>query len=114
MEDETKTVLESFPAPEPWAMFLDDERDPSFIGGGDEWVVVRSSAEAISETVKRGSLPSKMSLDHDLGGDDTAMRFLRWATGFDEDWNFQYSVHSQNPVGRDNLISLLESYRRSR
>ena len=101
------------PVREPWALFLDDERDPSFVGGGD-WVVCRSSEGAIQETVSRGCPPSVMSLDHDLGGDDTAMQYLRWAMGAYEGWDFTYRVHSQNPVGRDNLVALCESFRRSR
>jgi hypothetical protein len=57
-----------------------------------------------------------MSLDHDLGGDDTSVRFLRmWIVQL---WDGvsnppEYQVHSANPVGRDNLISLLESWRKT-
>lgn len=95
---------------EPWALFLDDERDP--VDGG-EWVVCRSTDEAVTETLSRGCPPSVMSLDHDLGGDDTAMRYLRWVMDTYDNWDFTYRVHSQNPVGRDNIVSLLESYRRA-
>lgn len=111
------TLVEVFgygddPVPAPWGLFLDDERDPSFVGGG-EWVVCRSTDEAVTETLSRGCPPSVMSLDHDLGGTDTSMRYLRWVTDQYENWEFSYRVHSQNPVGRDNIVSLLESYRRA-
>lgn len=108
-----KTLVEVFgggEVQEPWALFLDDERDP--VDGG-EWVVCRSTDEAVTETRVRGCPPSVMSLDHDLGDDDTAMLYLRWVTVTYDNWDFTYRVHSQNPVGRDNIVSLLECYRRA-
>ncbi len=94
----------------PNALFLDDERDPP--KGNWHWAVVRSSDEAIAWITMNG-LPVYMSLDHDLGGDDTSMRFLNWLT----DYHLQkggafprYTVHSQNPVGAANIKGLLRSY----
>jgi hypothetical protein len=84
-------------------MFLDDERFPP---GDKAWVLVRSSADAI-EYVKRRGLPEFISFDHDLGGDDTARRFVLWLIDHLDQGtsklptNFQFYVHSQNPIGRD-------------
>ncbi|NBT59251.1 hypothetical protein EBT16_10755 [bacterium] len=57
-----------------------------------------------------------MSLDHDLGGDDTTMVFLKRLV--DEIWDGQskppkYQVHSANPIGTQNIISYMESWIKS-
>lgn len=104
-----------------WNLFLDDLRNPETTGaqerngqidyGIDQWVVCRSSEEALKEVAARG-FPTYMSLDHDLGGDDTTMVFLRRL--IDELWVGElppnYLVHSQNPVGRENIISFMDSW----
>jgi hypothetical protein len=93
-------------------LFIDDIRAPP----SDKWVVARSSAEAIALLEQRGC-PAKMSFDHDLGGDDTAMVVARWLINTDLDASgryipdpFEFAVHSANPVGAANLRGLLESY----
>lgn len=101
------------------ALFLDDLREPP---PGD-WIVVRSSAEAIAWCEAHGA-PDHISFDHDLGGDDTGMRLAHWLVNRDLDANevhqtwlpvhFTYTIHSANPVGRINLDSLLQSYLRAR
>jgi hypothetical protein len=48
-----------------YKMFIDDERFPV----SDDWVIVRSSQEAIDTVLAKG-FPSYISFDHDLGGDD--------------------------------------------
>lgn len=94
-----------------YKLFIDDERFPAENSG--EWVIVRSSQQAISEVYQKG-MPSFISFDHDLGGDDTSMKFLRWLLdellddmiAFPVD--FKYYVHSQNPVGAENIRSFME------
>ncbi len=107
-----------------WKLWLDDQccdpetpnRAPPVDGG---FTHASTSGEAIAFTeVLAQRPPDFMDLDHDLGGDDTAMVYLKWL----EEWtsiNFptyipEYNVHSANPVGRDNIISYLESWRKSR
>ena len=95
-----------------WALFIDDLREPP---RDQEWVVCRSTEEAIDQVRLRG-MPSVMSLDHDLGDDDTTMVFLRCLVN--ELWDGgtpppDYRVHSANPVGAQNIISFMESWRRS-
>lgn len=97
-------------------LFLDDERFPPNDGG--DWLIVRSSEEACFWC--KHSVPSYISFDHDLGGNDTAMVFVKWMIEQDIDrpgfipYDFTYYVHSQNPIGRDAIIGLIENYLRHR
>jgi hypothetical protein len=98
-----------------WKLYLDDVRDPPEPG----YTVVRNSLMAVVTVVQRGKLPSFMSLDHDLGGDDNTMRFLKelhhiWEEqGANPEDIPQYIVHSANPIGTKNIISFMESWRKS-
>lgn len=94
-----------------YKLFIDDIRNPP---QGD-WVVVRSSDEALAY-IQNNGMPAFISFDHDLGGDDTTMVFLRKLVDFI--WNGDddppaYEVHSANPVGRKNIISFMESWKKS-
>lgn len=113
--------------PKGWYMFLDDERELSYLGltPEDNVVLCRSSREAARACKDRGGPPSFMFLDHDLGllypetglisrGLDTTMRFLKWATNQYPDWDFDYDVHSMNPEGCLNIRAFLDSFIRSR
>lgn len=92
-------------------LFLDDLREPP----SSDYAIVRSTVEAI-EWVKQNGMPSFISFDHDLGGDDTSMIFLHRL--FNELWNEgdsipDYIVHSANPVGSKNIVAFMESWKRS-
>lgn len=67
--------------------------------------------------VKVFGLPEFMSLDHDLGGNDTAMVFLHWLENYCWERGINnvpaYTVHSSNPVGRANIIGFLECWKRN-
>ena len=95
-----------------YVLFIDDERFSTTDGA----VVVRSSAEAIQTVIERG-WPISIEFDHDLGGDDTTMVFVRWAIDrlIEKGMGipFTWSVHSQNPIGAANIDGLLNSYARS-
>jgi len=91
-------------------LFIDDIREsPS------GWFVARTSSAAI-EFMKRNGCPREISFDHDLGGDDTAMRVVRWMIEHDLDnpgfipSSFSFNVHSANPVGRANIEAALNRY----
>jgi len=66
------------------------------------------------------SLVRPRTTDHDLGGDDTAMRVVNWMIEKDMDkpgWipePFNWDVHSANPVGKENLNSKLRCYMKQR
>ncbi|MEZ4408543.1 MAG: cyclic-phosphate processing receiver domain-containing protein [Polyangiales bacterium] len=116
-----------------YALFLDDERVPSprfdplaatpgeaqyaalpaSLGSRTDFVIARSSAEAIAVVSSRG-LPALLCLDHDLGGDDTVMAFLRWWTERVDAPFPELYVHSENPVGRRNVESFVRSWNRAR
>jgi hypothetical protein len=99
-----------------WKLFLEDERHP--VKTQDKSIVVcRSSQHAINECVLRGCLPDEIMFDHDLGGQDTSINFIRWMIDallgdFGNSYflpeDFSYSVHSQNPVGAKNIKSLMD------
>lgn len=95
-----------------WRLFLDDERWPK---EPLDWTIARSSFDAIKECEDRKSLPQEIAFDHDLGGDDTAMRFIYWMIGtlldkkFTFPEGFTYSVHSQNPIGVQNIEGLMNN-----
>lgn len=94
-----------------YKLFIDDERYPVT----NDWIIVRSSREAI-DVVKALGCPIEISFDHDLGGDDTSIVFIKEFIEMVMDKkisipnDFEYSIHSQNPIGRDNIKSLLSSF----
>lgn len=94
-----------------WKLYLDDERSLP----DSSWTLAKSSTEAI-DLVKAKGMPSVMSLDHDLGEQDTSLVFLKWLA-FDSKYSAlacpQYTVHSANPVGRDNILAFLASWKKS-
>ena len=92
-------------------LYIDDIRNPNY-----DAVVVRTSKEAISY-VKENGCPNFISFDHDLGGDDTAMIFVKWLVNHDLDngakiipVDFRFNVHSANPSGAANIKSYLDNY----
>ena len=83
-------------------LWIDDLRLPP-----EGWVWAKTSEEAIN-ILNSGAKIEEMSLDHDLGGDDTVMNFFavleekvyEGSLKFD----FCWTVHSMNPVGRASII----------
>ena len=93
-------------------LYIDDLRNPP---ADRDWVVCRSSQEALDLIMEIG-MPSFISFDHDLGGEDTTMIFLRRLVN--EVWDGQtvipdYQIHSANPVGVENIRSFMQSWKRS-
>jgi len=104
-----------------WKLFLDDERDPV----DDSWIVCRTVLTAIGECTARG-LPTYINFDHDLGnsGNDHPMfkdgiGFAHWMIEevLNDRWtlpkNFDWYVHSQNPIGAENINALMHNWMRS-
>ena len=94
-----------------WKLFLDDERMPSKACG--DYIIARNSYDAIW-MIENYGMPTTIAFDHDLGGQDTAMTVVRYIT----EWilndkqlpnNFSYTVHSQNPVGAENIRSAMNT-----
>lgn len=92
-----------------YKLFIDDLRFPVT----DDWVIARQSGDAIN-IVQQNGFPQEISFDHDLGYDDTSIRFLHWIAEALMDGkltipeNFTYSVHSQNPVGAKNIHAYMQ------
>lgn len=92
-------------------LYIDDLRNPK----NNFDVITRSSKETINYMTLNGC-PEYISFDHDLGGDDTAIKIINFMIEYDLDnpgfipSNFRFNVHSANPVGASNITSKLESY----
>lgn len=96
----------------PYRLFIDDLRDPA----SSSWKVARTSSEAIA-LLETCGCPYEISFDHDLGGNDTAMVVVKRLIEMDLDTegkyipeDFIFSVHSANPVGKENILGLLQAY----
>lgn len=98
-------------------LFLDDERFPP--RDDKFWVISRTYEEAISTMCALGC-PQFMSFDHDLGDAQNGLNVAHWMVNCDLDsdgqWmkNFEYTVHSMNPIGSKNIQSFLSSYLNSK
>lgn len=99
-----------------YKMYIDDIRVPKV----DGYIVVRSVQEAV-DYIKENGYPVFVSFDHDLGMDAAEINelpsgydFAKWLCEQDMDnefmQNFDYFVHSANPVGKANIEGYLENY----
>lgn len=98
-----------------WSLFLDDERSPP-MSIPDDWVISRTVAEA-KNLIDLNGLPWRASLDHDLGDNEpTGYDFMWWLVRQDLDGRYDlttirsFYVHSQNPVGAENINKLYNGY----
>lgn len=99
-------------------LYIDDIRDPKT----DDFIVVRSYAEAIGWLRKNGC-PDYISFDHDLGSNDglDGIDVAKWMVNRDLNMDgefipedFDYNVHSANPIGAENINGLFDNYLRVR
>ena len=97
-------------------LFIDDERLPP--RDNSLWIVARTVEDG-RRIIREFGYPIFVSFDHDLGTEETGLDFARHLIDLDLDYGlmpegFQWYVHSQNPVGRDNINGLLNSYMKTR
>jgi hypothetical protein len=99
-------------------LFLDDERFPAKNWDDIDHKIVRNYDEAIQIMSEYGC-PLSMSFDHDLGDPKakTGYDVVKWMVEQDLNsgkiWfrkDFTFYVHSQNPVGGQNIQRFLENY----
>lgn len=103
-----------------YPLFIDDERFPP--DDRQSWRIARNLAEVASILGELGP-PRFISFDHDLGeneptGYDIAKKLVAGdlgeldGTAFEGGLpsDFSYYVHSQNPVGSENIRTLLDNY----
>jgi hypothetical protein len=118
-------------------LFLDDERTPmdvylflkkennplsEFYDTSNKWVVVRTYREFIRYILNNG-IPELISFDHDLADfsgtnrrERTGLDCAKWLGEFYMDTPglpmFEYIVHSKNDIGKNNIYSYLENFRK--
>lgn len=110
-------------------LFIDDEREltdvtwaPSHVREkyrNEEWVIARNGQEAIDAFLEKG-MPSFISFDHDLGeGTGSGHDIVKALVHIDSETpvamyrfpkDFDFYVHSQNPIGKANIEGLLNGY----
>lgn len=85
----------------------------------DGWTWVKTSIEAIallnacqwfSQNGRTDRHPEIISLDHDLGDDDTTRPIVIWMIENDF-WPVEISIHTSNPVGREWLQGMIDRYK---
>lgn len=98
-----------------YKLYIDDVRNPGFDPDQLRTVIARTSKEAI-KVVKKQGLPVKIAFDHDLGGNNTTIKFIHWLINYFIDHEkltlppgFSYDVHSSNPPGAENIRGLMNN-----
>lgn len=99
--------------PPKYKLFVDDERFPP--NDGEFWIIARTITE-VQSAIQHNGFPKFISWDHDLGEDQpSGYDIAKWIV--EEDLNdsiipddFDFYVHSQNPIGAGNIEGLLRQY----
>lgn len=90
-------------------LYLDDLRD---IPKG--FIAARSYKEFL-HYINQNGLPDFISFDHDLGLEESGYDCAKWLVNYCLDHQKQlpdFVVHSQNPVGKQNIESLLNQFKK--
>jgi hypothetical protein len=99
-----------------WKLWIDDEaydkKQPQR-NAPNSYLVATSVNEAIKITNEQNSPPFFLNLDHDLGEGPKVMEYLKWLYDKYPDYCPNYTVHSENCVGSLNIISYIDSWRKS-
>lgn len=106
-------------------LFIDDERNPINVTWGSwqdqvlyrdcEWIVARNWNEILKIVVSLG-FPKMISFDHDLGdGEITGYEIAQKLCNMIMDGvmlleNFEFRVHSKNPVGGENIRQYMNNF----
>ena len=88
-------------------LFLDDLRT---VPNGFSFV---KSYLEFTDFILRNGLPDFISFDHDLGEEKTGYDCAKWLVEYCMDNNLRipkFFVHSQNPVGKENIQILLDNF----
>lgn len=102
-------------------LWLDDERDPVkekwqhyFPIEDPEVVWLKSYADFVGWISNHG-LPAAICFDHDLGEDKSGFDAAKWLTEYclsQEKSLPAWNIQSANPIGKENIASLLNSFER--
>jgi hypothetical protein len=106
-------------------LFIDDERVPMDVKWGtwqdktlyrdSDWVIARNWLDVLEIVVTFG-FPNLISFDHDLGdGEKTGYEIAQKLCdmimdGVDLPENFEFKVHSKNPVGAENIHRYMDNF----
>jgi hypothetical protein len=96
-------------------VYLDDVRNPPLfdtLGKQLDWVIVRTASECI-DLIKSGGVEF-ISFDHDLGNDEDGTgydvaKFIEKSVAMGDFDPINYSIHSANPVGANNIDCAMKS-----
>lgn len=97
-------------------VFIDDEREPP--NDGRQWIVCRNQHQFIQCVFDHNKyLPNFISFDHDLGEKEpSGHEIAKWIVNMVLDdivylpKDFDFYVHSQNPIGKKNIEGLLNPF----
>lgn len=73
--------------------------------------------EEFVKFISENGLPDFISFDHDLGEGKTGYDCAKWLVEYCLDNNLslpEYDSHSQNPIGKENILTLLGNYKKFR
>lgn len=121
-------AIENYTEPAKYALFLDDYRKPlsMIFDDGIPWILVKNYQEFTDYITKKG-VPYFIAFDHDLADEHYKANDIstyKEKTGMDcAKWLVEYciinkiklpfwKVHSMNPIGKENIISLLTHFER--
>lgn len=107
-------------------LFIDDERDPLNVTWGtpeeqtmylqEDWVIARNWYEVLEILISMG-FPRRISFDHDLGdgthdGYQISKNIARLVmdANYEIPSDFEYFVHSKNPVGKQNIEYFMNNF----
>lgn len=89
-------------------LYLDDLRPIP-----QDFVGLRSYTEFVAY-IEANNLPDFISFDHDLGIEESGYDCAKWLVNYCLDHNLrlpEFEVHSQNPVGKVNILALLNNFK---
>lgn len=107
----------------PKLLWLDDERDPSdarwhgYFPIPDAKPVWLKTFSAFVDWIDNHGLPDAVCFDHDLGLDQSGFDAAKWLTEYCLDRDLPlplWEIQSANPIGKQNIVSVLSSYERMR
>lgn len=103
-----------------YSLFLDDLRNPPWWIGHDP-IIARDNSELVL-AIQLYGVPGAISFDHDLGKFDggalkpNALQGMKWLIDYHLDGHIDLNqvglvfIHSANPAGVENLVSMWDSF----
>lgn len=102
-----------------WKLFLDDVREPSYVGESYHTVKVARTVPSAIALIQENGMPSFVYFDNDMGeGQVEGKELAKWLLEQFLDKNLRplsgdwFSVHSSNPPAKMYIESVLNSYMR--